>query len=129
MVLSFANRGLAAAWRGARSKAGTVVALLCWCLFPTDPLPAHEGHDLASNQENPAAASLPRLSALSELYELVGVLDGLRLTIYLDRFKDNVPVTDANIERDDQRQDRDRGTIAGRHLQVGIGTVQRRRLV
>jgi len=85
------------AWRGARSKAGTVVALLCWCLFLTAPLPAHEGHDLVANQDSAPAASLPRVSASSELYELVGVLDGLRLTIYLDRFQDNVPVTDANI--------------------------------
>ena len=85
------------AWRGARSKAGTVVALLCWCLFSTAPLPAHEGHDLVANQDRAPAASLPRVSASSELYELVGVLDGLRLTIYLDRFQDNVPVTDANV--------------------------------
>jgi membrane fusion protein, heavy metal efflux system len=96
MVLSFANRGLAVAWRGARSKAGTVLVLLCWCLFLTGRVLAHEGHDLVANQGAPAA-SLPRLSASSELYELVGVLDGLRLTIYLDRFEDNVPVTDANI--------------------------------
>ncbi len=96
MVLSFANRGLAVAWRGA-FNAGTVVAVLCWCLFLTGPAPAHEGHDLLSNQDSAPAASLPRFSASSELYELVGVLDGLRLTIYLDRFRDNVPVTDANI--------------------------------
>jgi membrane fusion protein, heavy metal efflux system len=97
MVLSFANRGLAESWRGGRSKASTVVALLCWCLFLTAPLPAHEGHDLVTNQDSALAARLPRLSASSELYELVGVLDGLRLTIYLDGFQDNVPVTDANI--------------------------------
>lgn len=96
MVFAFANRGLAMAWRGP-SKAGTVVALLCWCLLLTGPLPAHEGHDLVSNQDSAPAARLPRLSASSELYELVGVLDGLRLTIYLDRFQDNAPVTDANI--------------------------------
>jgi membrane fusion protein, heavy metal efflux system len=96
MVLSFANRGLAVASRGA-VKAGTVVALLCWCLFLAGPVAAHEGHDLVSNQDSAPAASLPRLSASSELYELVGVLDGLRLTIYLDRFQNNVPVTDASI--------------------------------
>jgi membrane fusion protein, heavy metal efflux system len=96
MVLSFAKRGLAVASRGA-VKAGTVVALLCWCLFLAGPVAAHEGHDLVTNQDSAPAASLPRLSASSELYELVGVLDGLRLTIYLDRFQNNVPVTDASI--------------------------------
>jgi membrane fusion protein, heavy metal efflux system len=96
MVLPFANRGRAVGSPGA-FKAGTVLAVLCWCLFLTGPVPAHEGHDLVSNQDSAPAASLPRFSASSELYELVGVLDGLRLTVYLDRFQDNVPVTDANI--------------------------------
>src|SRR5688572_13302050 len=48
----------------------------------------------------PAAAvsgSLPRLATKSESYELVAILDGERLTIYLDRFEDNSPVTDAKI--------------------------------
>ena len=94
MVSSFTTRCLAVAWRGAL-KAGTVALLSC--LFLTIPVPAHEGHDLVSNPGGAPAASLARLSASSELYELVGVLDGLRLTIYLDRFQDNVPVTDANI--------------------------------
>ena len=76
---------------------GSLVALLGFCLMLGAPSSAHEGHDLAPAQDSAPAASLPRLSAFSEVYELVGVLDGLRLTIYLDRFQDNVPVTDANI--------------------------------
>jgi len=40
---------------------------------------------------------LPRLVASSEAYELVAILNDERLTIYLDRFEDNAPVTDANI--------------------------------
>jgi membrane fusion protein, heavy metal efflux system len=76
---------------------GSLVTLLAFCLMLTVPLSAHEGHDLAPAQESAPAASFPRVAATSELYELVGVLDGLRLTIYLDRFRDNVPVTDADI--------------------------------
>ena len=57
---------------------------------------AHEGHD-----EGPPAAgatpSVPRLATASEAYELVATVNGGRLTIYLDRFKDNSPVIDANI--------------------------------
>ena len=96
MASAFANRGLAIAWRGA-FKAGTVAALLCFGLFLTGPVPAHEGHDVVANPDTAPAAGLPRVSASSELYELVGVLDGLRLTIYLDRFQNNLPVNDANI--------------------------------
>jgi hypothetical protein len=39
----------------------------------------------------------PRLVTSSETYELVAILEGERLTIYLDRFEDNAPVTDAAI--------------------------------
>jgi biotin carboxyl carrier protein len=43
------------------------------------------------------AQGLPRLVASSEAYELVAILNDERLIIYLDRFEDNGPVTDANI--------------------------------
>ncbi len=43
-------------------------------------------------------AGLPRFTAVSELFELVGVLDGRRLTLYLDRFADGSPVTNGRIE-------------------------------
>ena len=63
-------------------------------------LPAHAdaGHD--HGDEAPAAAgrALPRFTAESENFELVGVLDGRRLTLYLDRFADNSPVKDARLE-------------------------------
>jgi membrane fusion protein, heavy metal efflux system len=80
-----------------RVSAGRLIALLGLCLLLTTPSVAHEGHDLALAQDHPPTASLPHVAITSELYELVGVLDGLRLTIYLDRFQDNVPVTDATI--------------------------------
>ncbi|MBN8747894.1 Uncharacterised protein [Xylophilus ampelinus] len=63
-------------------------------------LPAHAdaGHD--HGDEAPAAAgrALPRFTAESENFELVGVLEGRRLTLYLDRFADNSPVKDARLE-------------------------------
>src|SRR5215470_18309489 len=61
------------------------------------PAPAHEGHE---HEPPPAAATAvnrPRLVTQSEIYELVAVLEGERLTIYLDRFEDNTPITEANI--------------------------------
>ena len=41
---------------------------------------------------------LPRFTAVSELFELVGVVDGKHITLYLDRFADNSPVKDATLE-------------------------------
>jgi hypothetical protein len=47
-----------------------------------------------------AGPALPRFAAVSELFELVGVLDGQRITLYLDRAADNSPVSEAQIELD-----------------------------
>jgi cobalt-zinc-cadmium efflux system membrane fusion protein len=71
-----------------------LVALLC---VSASLAVAHEGHDLAPSVVAPGAPGHPRLVASSESYELVAILDGERLTIYLDQFGDNAPVTDAAI--------------------------------
>lgn len=55
------------------------------------------GHD----HDAPAASTgpaLPRFSGVSDAFELVGVLDGKQLTVYLDRFADNAPVKDAKVD-------------------------------
>jgi hypothetical protein len=41
---------------------------------------------------------LPRFAATSEEVELVGVLNGKQLTLYLDRSDDNSPINGAEIE-------------------------------
>jgi hypothetical protein len=41
--------------------------------------------------------ALPRFSASSELFELVGVVDGRRVTVYLDRYEDNAPIQGAKL--------------------------------
>ncbi len=51
--------------------------------------------------EAPAAAGAvtsPRVTSHSDLFELVGVVENSEMTIYLDRYASNEPVTDANIE-------------------------------
>jgi hypothetical protein len=58
----------------------------------------HEGHD----HDDAAVAALvsstyPRVTAQSELYEVVGILKGGRLAIYIDQFTTNEPVTDAKV--------------------------------
>lgn len=57
-----------------------------------------EGH---AHGEAPTAATgsaVPRFTAVSETFELVGVLNGKRLTLFLDRAGDNSPVKDAQLE-------------------------------
>jgi hypothetical protein len=61
------------------------------------PAVAGPGHDHASAAPS-AGAALPRFAATSDAFELVGVLDGTQLTLYLDRAADNSPVEDAKLE-------------------------------
>lgn len=59
---------------------------------------AGEGHDHGDVPAAMAGPALPRFTAVSELFELVGVLDDKHLTLYLDRAADNSPVKDAKLE-------------------------------
>jgi cobalt-zinc-cadmium efflux system membrane fusion protein len=59
----------------------------------------HEGHDHADDARAvPPASAHPRVVAQSEQYEVVGILKGGRLSIYLDQFASNKPVTDAVVK-------------------------------
>lgn len=46
----------------------------------------------------PATSPDPRFAAVGDRFELVGALEGRRLTLWLDRFADNAPVTGATLE-------------------------------
>jgi membrane fusion protein, heavy metal efflux system len=74
--------------------AALVLALL---ISAAPAVTAHEGHDLEPAQASGASRTQPRLAIDSEAYELVAVVEGARLVIYLDGFGDNSPVTDAQI--------------------------------
>lgn len=56
---------------------------------------AHEGHDDAPAAQ---ASAAPRFAAVSDQFELVGVIDGRRLSLYLDYAADNRPVHEARLE-------------------------------
>ena len=58
---------------------------------------AHSGHDHGAPPPTAVATSNPRIAVQSDAYELVGILRGERLGLYLDRFGTNEPVTDARI--------------------------------
>lgn len=74
-------------------------ALVVCLATPLAPLRAHEGHD---HGEPPAAELLPvlapRAEATGDAVELLVVIDGGQLTLYLDRFDTNEPITGARIE-------------------------------
>lgn len=59
--------------------------------------PGHD-HDHDHAATAPAGPALPRFAAVSELFEMVGVLEGRRIVLYLDRSADNAPVVGAKIE-------------------------------
>lgn len=70
-----------------------LLALLLAC-----PAFAGPGHDHGDEAPKTAAPAQPRFAAHSELFELVGVLEGKALTLYLDRADSNEPVTTATLE-------------------------------
>jgi membrane fusion protein, heavy metal efflux system len=80
------------------SRLGVFVGLVAaaWFLLLASVANAHEGHDHGPS-EAISGQLAPRVSARSEQFELVGILRGERLTIYLDRFSSNEPVTTADI--------------------------------
>lgn len=59
---------------------------------------AHEGHDHGPPPPALPNTSKPRVAVHSDAYELVAVANGARLTLFLDQFADNAPVSDARIE-------------------------------
>lgn len=94
-----------------RTSAGWCAAGVLLTVLPVAG--AHEGHDHRESAAAATAARTPadpmapdggvapageRFSATSDRFELVGVLEGSVLTLYLDGFADNVPVENARIE-------------------------------
>lgn len=77
------------------------LAALGWAAWIVVAVPqawAGEGHD---HDEAPVAATgpaLPRFAAVSESFELVGIVNGKQITLYLDHYADGSPVKDARLE-------------------------------
>ena len=64
---------------------------------------ASDGHSHGEATKPSMTADIgPRASAQTEEFELVAVLEGGKLTLYLDRFATNEPVADAQIEVEDR---------------------------
>ncbi len=74
------------------------LSLVAACLFAAPALAAGDGHDHGAEAPAAGGTALPRFAAVSDAFELVGVLNGKQLTLYLDRAADNSPVRDSQIE-------------------------------
>ncbi|MDG4575458.1 MAG: HlyD family efflux transporter periplasmic adaptor subunit [Defluviicoccus sp.] len=79
-----------------------ITALIFLLLFAVvtmavSPSVAHEGHDHGTPAVTVSAAA-PRVEASSESFELVGIVHGGAMRVYLDRFASNEPVTTATID-------------------------------
>lgn len=62
------------------------------------PARASGDHDHDHAAVAPTSSAAPqRFSAASDAFELVGVVSGMHLTVYLDRFENNAPVKDAQL--------------------------------
>jgi hypothetical protein len=57
-----------------------------------------EGHAHGNEPAAAAGPTQPRFAATSDLFELVGVVNGTQLALYLDRSDDNSPVKGAKLE-------------------------------
>lgn len=61
-------------------------------------LQANGGHDHAAATVATVANVAPRVEAASETFELVGIVRGDAMIVFLDRFADNAPVIQATID-------------------------------
>lgn len=76
------------------------VLMLLAALFGVPPVVAHEGHDHGAPPPPVSMTIAPRADASSADFELVAIARGAKLRIYLDTFRGNEPVQNADIEVD-----------------------------
>ena len=74
------------------------IAFVLTLIVCINPVWASPGHDHGDAPAASVGTASPRVSAHSDLFELVGIAEGGELKIYLDRYATNEPVTDAKIE-------------------------------
>lgn len=85
---------------GRARPALSAAALLISCAATFTSLSAYAdaGHDHGDEAPATTDTALPRFAVASEAFELVGVLNGKQLTLYLDHAATNAPVKDAKLE-------------------------------
>ncbi len=84
--------------RGPLAGVLIVFVLFAVMAMSASPARAHEGHDHGTPLLGPLTAVAPRVEASTESFELVGIVRGGAMILFLDRFADNEPVTRATID-------------------------------
>lgn len=87
------NKKLAAALRATLASLALALAFAA-----TAPAFAGEGHNHDAAPAGAEGQTSPRVQAHSDLFELVGIVENGQMTVYLDRYATNEPVTNAKIE-------------------------------
>lgn len=72
---------------------GTVIAFPAWAGGDSS-----DGHTHAAPEPLPVVATAPRATAATEEFEVVAVIEGKRLVVYVDRYASNEPVAKAKVE-------------------------------
>jgi cobalt-zinc-cadmium efflux system membrane fusion protein len=72
---------------------GAVIALPVWAGGDSS-----DGHTHAAPEPMPAVTAAPRAVATTEEFEVVAVVEGKHLMVYVDRFASNEPVAKAKVE-------------------------------
>jgi len=67
-------------------------------LAATMPAFAGDGHDHGEAPASAAGSAAPRFATASETFELVGVVEGKHLALYISRYGDSSPVKGARLE-------------------------------
>ena len=80
-----------------RERTSMRFLFLTLALLLAGPARAGDGHDHGGAEPAAAGPALPRFAASSDLFELVGVLDGHHLRIWLDHAPSNAPVENAQL--------------------------------
>ena len=85
---------------GCGRLARLLIALIGFCAtaVAAPSLQANGGHDHAAATVATVANVAPRVEAASETFELVGIVRGDAMIVFLDRFADNAPVIQATID-------------------------------
>ncbi len=99
---------------------GVVAALLLAILVTTSLSLAGPGHDHGPAPAGATAPASPRVTATSDAFELVGIVEGEVLVVYLDRFATNEPITGAAITLSLNGTDAESRAAAEWHLRSGL---------
>ena len=78
----------------------SLAAVLFGLVLVAPPAFPHDGHDHGAPPPPVSATIAPRADASSSDFEVVVTARGDRLTLYLDSFRDNAPILNAEIEID-----------------------------